>query len=383
MTDLNQKPIPFAHVVATNQVDVSASSGVIRGPYYGATGWTQSAVEVQVDGAISSAWVDFSSTPQRYPYRPLPITLYLKAPDGTQFSPGDLSGLRGQSRKGTWTLLIGNSDYDRGGSCTWTLHLTSELSDSTTSEGKYVMMGAHSAVDGQGGLYRIRISRPGFTFEPASAEVTVSGNSTADFTGDGGSPGEVITGTVSNAAGALLKGVRVEANCTLSRSGTLWISAGMPGRASIEFEFQSSMPVSAITVPTGIAPDVSHLGANISATVVAPDGSSAPWWDVRGLLGKPARGKWRLDFANMNPPCGATLTPTLNLIGLATAYTNGEGNYLIDGVYPRSNEEGGTYKVTPHLSGYGFTPDSLDATIDGSVSGVDFVGRAAPLENDG
>jgi subtilisin family serine protease len=262
------------------------------------------------------------------------------------------------------------------------------------------------------GIYTLTPAKAGYSFQPASLSVTVSGVAVTgqNFTGAQGAGGESENNDTTAQANAL-PDLPFDASMF---SGSLGSGAGYSGsdgdaadflkftiaapmRVSFSLNFNSStgnldlrlLSTNGTTVlatsTTTIAPET--VGASLLTagtyflkctrvsgfsdyTVAA---TAVPAYNVAGKVTKKADGK---------ALAGVTLTVAGNGVSLA-AKTAATGEYSIAGV-----PDGG-YTLTPSLTGRSFTPASANVSVSGgNVSGVNFqvegpytVGGAVYMKN--
>ena len=199
------------------------------------------------------------------------------------------------------------------------------------------------------GSYTVTPSKAGYTFDPASAPVTVSGANVSgiDFTA-AAPPTYSISGTISPAAAG------AGATVTLSGAAGQTVMTDASGVYTIAGLVPGSYTVTPTKVGYTFGPasaPVTVSGANVSGI----DFTAAPvfTYSISGTLSPVAAG------------AGATVTLSGAVGRTVTADT--EGSFTFTGL------TNGSYTVTPAKAGYTFDPASAPVTVSGAnVGNVDF-----------
>jgi parallel beta-helix repeat protein len=253
----------------------------------------------------------------------------------------------------TYTISGTITSAANGSGATLTLGGAASATTTANSSGAYSFTGLAN------GSYTITASKSGFTFNPASLPVTVSGANVtgANFTASAVPPTTyTISGTITSAANGSGATVRlagaVSATTTANSSGNYRFTGLANGSYTITasksgFTFNpSSLPV---TVSGG-----NVTGANFTASAVPPT-----TYTISGIITSAANGS------------GATLT--LGGASSATTTANSSGAYRFTGL------ANGSYTITASKSGFTFTPSSLPVTVsEGNVTGENFTASAVP-----
>jgi hypothetical protein len=326
-------------------------SGLIS-PVTGGSGAT-----VALSGAASATTTANSSG--NYTFSGLANGTYTVTPShaGYTFSPTSLNvtvsganittGLNftATAQAGTHSISGAISPVTGGSGATVTLSGASAATATADSAGNYTFSGLAN------GSYTVTPSHTGYTFNPTSRSVTVSGANVTgiNFTATA-QVGQTfsISGTISPAAGGsgatvTLSGA-ASASTTANSSGNYTFTglangnyAVTPSRTGYTFN-----PTTQAVAVNG----ANVTGLNFTATAVQT-------FSISGTISPAAGGS------------GATVT----LSGAASASTtaNTSGNYTFTGL------ANGAYTATPSNAGYTFTPVNRSVTINGAnVSAVNF-----------
>jgi GH18 family chitinase len=211
--------------------------------------------------------------------------------------------------------------------------------------------GAYSFTGLTNGTYTVTPSDAGYTYNPSTQSVTVSGagvtgvNFTA--TPQGGQT-FTISGTISPTAGGS------GATVTLNGAANATTTANASGVYTFTGLVNGSYTVTPTNTGYTFAPasqSVTISGANVTGLNFTA--SIAQTYSISGTISPTAGGS------------GATLS----LSGTATATTTADssGNYTFSGLV------NGTYTIAPYHTGYTFSPVSQTATVTGAnVTGVNF-----------
>ena len=211
-----------------------------------------------------------------------------------------------------------------------TLTLTGSAGGSQTSDAS----GAYTFSSLAAGTYTVTPTLAGYTFAPASAQVTITtANQTATtfvatavvqatYTLTGSVSGAVGSGVTVNLTGATTASTTTAANGTYSFSGladgSYTVTPSLTG--------YSFAPVSS---------SVTINGANPAATNFVSTANVAPTYSLTGTV----TGVWVRN-----------VTVTLSGAGTGTTVTDASGNFSF------SNLPAGSYTVTPSLAGYTYSP---------------------------
>jgi outer membrane protein assembly factor BamB len=217
--------------------------------------------------------------------------------------------------------------------------------------------GSYDIKDVTNGDYTVTPSLAGWTFTPASRNVTVSGLDVVvdDFIATAAGGGHSVSGSVLE-SGSPLAGVKVALSpgglsATTSAAGAYTI----PGVADGTYTAVPSLDAYTFA-PAFLS--VSVLGADVAGVnfdAIPPGGGHA----VSGTVTESGVGSAGVIL---------TLTP-----GGAAAITGADGKFSITGVAD------GSYTLTPSKSGLAFTPTSRAVSVSGAdVTGQDFT--AAPAQ---
>ena len=232
-----------------------------------------------------------------------------------------------------------------GGGATVTLSGATSATTAAGSAGIFTFTGLAN------GTYTVIPSHAGYTFSPASQSATVNGANVTgiNFTATGQvGPTYSISGTISPTAGGggatLTLSGAVTATTTADAAGNYTFGglangtyAVTPSHTGYTFSPTSqSAPVNGANV----------TGINFTAQV-------APTFSISGTISPPAGGS------------GATVI--LSGAAAATTTTDSAGNYTFAGL------TNAVYMVTPHNSGYTFSPVSQTVTVStANLTGVNF-----------
>ena len=249
----------------------------------------------------------------------------------------------------TWSISGTISPAATGNGSTLTLSGAGSGTTTADSSGNFTFSGRAN------GTYTVTPSKSGFTFTPASQQVTVNGaNVTAvNFTVQP-IPTWSISGTISAAAdgnGSTL---------TLSGAGSGTTTADASGNFSFSGLANGNYTVTPSKTGFTFSPTsqpVTVNGANVTA--INFTATALPILSISGTISPAATGN------------GSTLTLSGAGSGTATADASGNFSFL--------NLGNGTYTVTPSKSGFTFTPASQQVTVSGAnVTGVTFAVQPIP-----
>jgi hypothetical protein len=209
-----------------------------------------------------------------------------------------------------------------------TVAVDSTHSATTDANGNYTISGL------QDGSYTVTPSLNGYTFTPATKQVTISGadvNGT-DFTAASSAPQKYnLTVNSGTGSGQYAQGdsVTISANVSSGQIFNAWTGDTQYAADTTAASTTVTMPAQDITLTATFkqAPPNTH---SVTGTVTG---------DVQQ---------------------GVTITLSNGMSGI----TDAQGNFTI------ANVPDGTYTLTPSLSGYTFTPESLSITVNGGDTQV-------------
>ncbi len=237
------------------------------------------------------------------------------------------------------TYTISGTISGAGGSgATVSMTGTSTATITTDASGNYSFSGLGN------GSYTVTPSTAGFTFTPASQNVTVNN---ASVTGVNFStaavPTYTISGTISGAGGS-------GATVALSGAASATIAADASGNYSFGNLVNGSYTVTPSKAGFTFTPASQNVTVN-SANVTGVNFSTVTY-TISGTI---------------NGTGGNGATVTLSGAASATVTADASGNYSF------SNLVNGSYTVTPSKAGFTFTPASQNVTVNSaSVTGVNF-----------
>ncbi|MGB6260347.1 MAG: carboxypeptidase regulatory-like domain-containing protein, partial [Candidatus Sulfotelmatobacter sp.] len=232
-----------------------------------------------------------------------------------------------------------------GSGATVTLSGASSATTTANSAGNYSFTGLAN------GSYTVTASKTGFTFNPASSPVTISGANVTgvNFTASAVPPTTYsISGTITPAANGS------GATVTLSGASSAATTANSAGNYSFTGLANGSYTVTASKTGFTFSPASSPVtvsGANVTAVNFTASAVPPTTYSISGTITPAANGS------------GTTLT----LGGASSAATtaNGAGNYSFTGL------ANGSYAVTARKNGFSFSPASLPVTVNGAnVTGM-------------
>jgi len=210
------------------------------------------------------------------------------------------------------------------------------------------------------GTYTMTPSKVGFTFSPASQQVTVNGANVAIAT----SFAAIATAVNWNISGSIAPALNGNgATLTLAQGGTT--IATVAANSSGNFTFPNVANGTYVVAPSKagftFSPENQQItvnGANVTltsftATAIAVTGS------ISGTITPASSGS------------GAAAALTQNGTTVATATGNGSGNFTF------ANVTNGTYTVTPSKTGFTFIPTSRQVTVNGANVAVTFTAQSA------
>ena len=198
------------------------------------------------------------------------------------------------------------------------------------------------------GTYTVTPSETGFTFSPASQNVTVNGNAATVPVFNAAALSGSISGTISPATSA--NGALV----TLSQSGTTVATLTMGTSGSYLFNSVANGTYTVTPTEAGFTftPPSQSVTVNGNTATVPVFNIVASSGSISGTI-SPA--------ASAN---GALVTLSQNGTTVASLTMGTSGSYLFNSV------ANGTYTVTPSEAGFTFTPPSQSATVNGNTATV-------------
>jgi hypothetical protein len=211
---------------------------------------------------------------------------------------------------------------------------------STAQNGDYIFSGLNN------GSYRVTPSLTGCIFTPPYLDVTVNGASVSDQNFTAASTGFSISGSTGGVMGV-----------TLTLSGAASATTVSSGK-SATYQFPGLQDGSYRITPSlaGYTFDPSFLDVIVNGANVAGQNFTAnriPTYSISGNIA--------------GVPTGVAASVALSGDASQTRWTEQNGDYTFSGL------NNGSYRVTPSLTGYIFTPSYLDVTVNGaSVSAQNF-----------
>jgi hypothetical protein len=269
---------------------------------------------------------------------------------------GIVSGQNTANNTQAQTYSISGAITPAAGGGGATIALSGAASTTTTAN----TSGAFSFTGLADGTYTLTPSHSGYTFNPTSVSITVSGaNITTGLNFTATPQTYSISGTISPSTGGsgttVTLGGTASATTTANSSGAYTFTGLASGAYTVtpNHTGYTFNPASQNTTVNG----ANVTGLNFTATAQV-----GPTFSISGTITPTAGGS------------GATVT----LSGATTASTTADvaGNYTFSGL------ANGTYAVTPSHTGYTFSPTSQAATVNGAnVTGINFAAQAAPTFN--
>jgi hypothetical protein len=239
-----------------------------------------------------------------------------------------------------------------GGGATVTLSGAANATITANSSGNFTFTGLAN------GTYTVTPSRVGYTFNPSSLNVTVSGanittglNFTA--TAQGGQTFS-ISGTISPATGGS------GATVTLSGAASATTTANSSGNYAFSGLANGTYAVTPSRTGFTFSPIVQSVtlsGANATGLNFTATAQVGPTFSISGTISPTAGG------------VGATVL--LSGAAGATTVTNSAGDYTFTGL------TNGSYTVAPSNAGFTFTPANQNVIVAAAnVTGVNFTATA-------
>jgi hypothetical protein len=251
----------------------------------------------------------------------------------------------------TYSISGTISPVTGGSGATVTLSGAASATITANSSGNFTFTGLAN------GTYTVTPSHAGYTFNPSSLTVTVSGanittglnfNATAQIFG--------ISGTISPAAGGS------GATVTLSGAASATTTANSSGSYTFTGLANGTYTIAPSRTGYTFAPTSQNAtvnGANVTGVNFTATQQTNPTYSISGTISPAAGGN------------GATVT--LSGAASATTTANSLGNYTFTGV------ANGNYAVTPSHAGYTFSPTTQAVTVNGAnVTGLNFTATANP-----
>jgi len=236
-----------------------------------------------------------------------------------------------------------------GSGATVTLSGAANATTTTDSSGSFTFSGLAN------GTYTITPSHAGYTFNPSSLNVTVSGaNVTTGSNFTATALTFSVSGTISPAAGG--------SGATVTLSGASTATTTANGTGSYTFAGLSNGTYAVTPSRTGYTFNPSALvatvgGGNVTGINFTATAQTGQTFSISGTI-SPTTG-------------GSGATVALSGAANAATLTNSSGNYSF------ANLASGTYLVTPANSGFAFSPANQSVNISAaSVSGVNFTATA-------
>ncbi len=236
-----------------------------------------------------------------------------------------------------------------GSAATVTLSGAANATTTADSSGNFTFSGLAN------GIYTITPTHSGYTFNPSSLNVTVSGANIStgmNFTATALTFG--LSGTISPAAGG--NGATV----TLSGSASATTTANSSGNYTFTGLANGTYAVTPSHAGYTFNPTSQNAavsGASVTGLNFTATAQVGPTFSISGTI-SPTAG-------------GAGATVLLSGAAGATTTTDGAGNYTFAGLAI------GVYTVTPSDAGYTFSPASQNVTISAAnVPGVNFTATA-------
>jgi hypothetical protein len=251
----------------------------------------------------------------------------------------------------TYSISGTISPVTGGNGATVTLSGAASATTTANSSGDFTFTGLAN------GTYTITPSHAGYTFNPSSLSVTVSGaNITTGLNFTATAQTFDISGTISPAAGGS------GATLTLSGAANATTTASSSGSYTFTGLVNGTYTVTPSHTGYNFAPASQNAtvnGANVTGVNFTATQQTNPTFSISGTISPAAGGN------------GATVA--LSGAANATTTANSSGNYTFTGL------ANGTYTLTPRLTGYTFTPASQSTTVNGAnITALDFTAVQVP-----
>jgi carboxypeptidase family protein len=205
------------------------------------------------------------------------------------------------------------------------------------------------------GTYTVTPSHAGYTFNPSSLNITVSGaNITTGLSFTATSLTFSVSGTISPSAGG--------SGATVALSGIAAATTTADGAGNYSFTGLANGTYAVTPNRTGYtfspgAQIATVSGANVTGINFTATANVGPTFSISGTI-SPTTG-------------GSGATVILGGAAGATTLTNSSGNYGFSGL------TNGTYVITPTNTGYAFSPATQSVTVSGAnLTGVNFTATA-------
>jgi hypothetical protein len=236
-----------------------------------------------------------------------------------------------------------------GNGATVTLSGAANATTTANSSGNFTFTGLAN------GTYTVTPSHAGYTFNPSSLNVTVSGaNITTGLNFTATALTFSVSGTISPAAGG--------SGATVTLSGAASATTSPDGAGNYTFTGLANGTYAVTPSRTGytFSPSTQTAtvsGANVTGINFTATAQVGPTFSISGTISPTVGGS------------GATVI--LSGTAGATTVTNSLGNYTFTGLAQ------GSYTVSPNNTGFTFTPANQNVTITAAnVSGVNFTATA-------
>ncbi len=232
-----------------------------------------------------------------------------------------------------------------GSGATVTLSGSANATTTANSSGNFSFTGLAN------GTYTLTPSRAGYTFNPSSLNVTVSGANIA--TGLGFTATSLtfsVSGTISPAAGG--------SGATVTLSGAAAATTTADGAGNYTFTGLANGTYAVTPSRTGytFSPSTQAAtvsGANVTGINFTATAQSGQTFSISGTI-SPTTG-------------GSGAMVSLSGAAIASTVANSSGTYTFPGL------ANGTYTVTPTNTGFAFSPVNQNVTVSGAnVAGVNF-----------
>ena len=360
-------------------------------PSYPDRTFTPESRQVTISGA-SATGIDFAKTPASATTTVCPSDSGYTV-SGLVTLAGSDSGLAGV----TVTLSSGGSNGDGGDNESGGTNGSALMTATTNDIGCYIFYGVAN------GTYTVTPSLTGYTFEPASRQITVSSGDVTgiDFTATAEAG---TTTTISEATTTISEttttappdsGFTVSGIVTLSGSGLPGVTVTLASAQDNETGDESAILMTAIT---------DSFGCYAFSGVANGDYTVTP--SLSGYTFEPASEQITVDEADVTgvdfaatasttttapPDSGFTVSGTITLSGsglagvtvtLASAQDNASAQPTVTtdatGAFAFTGVESGEYTVTPSLQGYAFTPAEIEVEVtDDDVTDLAFTAVAS------
>ena len=266
---------------------------------------------------------------------------------------GIVSGQNTTNNTQAQTYSISGAITPAAGGSGATITLSGAASATTTANAS----GAFSFTGLADGTYTLTPSHSGYTFNPTSLSVTVSGADITTGLNFTATPQTYsISGTISPSAGG--------SGTTVTLSGAASATTVANSSGAYTFTGLASGAYTVTPSHTGYtfnpaSQNATVNGADVTGLNFTATAQVGPTFSISGTITPTAGGS------------GATVT--LSGASTATTTANSAGTYTFTGL------ANGTYAITPSHAGYTFSPTSQAATVNGAnITGINFTAQAAP-----